>query len=259
MKIAIFDTETTSLDKPFCYNIGYVIVDTDETKTGEWNYLVEREFVIEQVWHNLPLFSTAYYAEKRPLYISAMRAKRAQMVKFGYATQQMIRDFKQYEVEIAFAYNSSFDERVFNFNCDWFKVINPFDDIPVHDIRAYFIKYITNEGADFFDFCERHERFTESGNYSTTAETAFQFFSGISDFEEDHTALSDSYIETYILECCYNAGIDITKELKAPKSVPREQEKHFTLVIKEGENNMTYGYKCKKITYYKKKNMVVLR
>ena len=40
MNIMIFDTETTSLDKPFCYNIGYTIVDTDS-----YCMLVERDFV----------------------------------------------------------------------------------------------------------------------------------------------------------------------------------------------------------------------
>ena len=29
MNILVFDTETISVDKPFCYNIGYAIYDTD--------------------------------------------------------------------------------------------------------------------------------------------------------------------------------------------------------------------------------------
>ena len=61
MKICVFDTETTNLEKPFCYNVGFLIYDTDEQKILE-----KKEFVIEQVWHNIPLFSTAYYADKRP-------------------------------------------------------------------------------------------------------------------------------------------------------------------------------------------------
>ena len=66
MNICVFDTETTSLEKPFCYNIGYLIIDIDTSTT-----LARRSYVVEQVWHNLPLFETAYYANKRPLYVSA--------------------------------------------------------------------------------------------------------------------------------------------------------------------------------------------
>ena len=72
----VFDTETTSLEKPFCYNIGYVIANENEI-------LVKKSFVVEQIWHNLPLFNTAYYAEKRPLYVSAMKARKTVLDKFG--------------------------------------------------------------------------------------------------------------------------------------------------------------------------------
>lgn len=58
--IMIFDTETTSLATPFCYDVGYVIMDT------ETHSLVEKKhFIVEQNWHNLPLFESAYYKEKR--------------------------------------------------------------------------------------------------------------------------------------------------------------------------------------------------
>ena len=44
MNIILFDTETTNLEKPFCYNVGYVIYNTDERKV-----LLARDYVIEQV------------------------------------------------------------------------------------------------------------------------------------------------------------------------------------------------------------------
>ena len=62
MNIIVFDTETTNLEKPFCYNIGYVIANT-ETK----EVLARKEFVVEQIWHNQELFATSYYATKKPI------------------------------------------------------------------------------------------------------------------------------------------------------------------------------------------------
>lgn len=87
--ILIFDTETISTNKPFCYNIGYVIFD-ETTNT----IIEKREFVVEQIWHNTALFETAYFADKRPIYISAMRGKRAKLSKYGHIMNKMSRDIE---------------------------------------------------------------------------------------------------------------------------------------------------------------------
>lgn len=224
MNIVIFDTETTSLDKPFCYNIGYSI------RNEHNEVVVEREFVVEQIWHNLPLFSTAYYAEKRPIYIKRMKARQVVMDKFGYICQQMRRDFKAFEVERAFAYNSSFDEKVFEFNCDWFKCINPFDNIEIVDIRGYVHNYIISE--DYKRFCEKRNLFTESGNYSTTAEAVYQYMFD-NEFIEEHTALADSQIEAEILFACVAWGASLKGNYKTYRSIARNVEK--TLHIQTAE------------------------
>jgi len=229
MNITIFDTETTGLEKPFCYNIGYVIADENGT------ILLEREFVVEQIWHNTALFATAYYADKRPIYVERMRARKVTMDKFGYICQQMIRDFKAFNVERAFAYNSAFDEKVFNFNCDWFKCNNPFDNIPISDIRGYAHEFIVNDW--YLNFCETFGYFTESGNYSTTAETVYRFVSK-TEFEEEHTALSDSKIEKEILFACINHGAEINGDYKARRSIVRNVNK--TLHIQTAEQTDYY-------------------
>ena len=246
MNIVIFDTETTSLDKPFCYNVGYVIVNS---KT--WETLVSRSYVVEQIWHNLPLFQSAYYANKRPLYVAAMRARTTTMDKFGYICQQMIRDFRNFEVTLAFAYNSSFDEKVFNFNCDWYKCNNPFDNVPIKDIRGFVHEFLIDD--QYKKFCDRYEYYTESGNYSTTAETIYRYLTFNTDFEEAHTALEDAKIETAILQAC---NADLTKEYKTKRSIEREEEK--TLHIRTAEQT-DYYFEYSKIRINKQKTEIVLR
>ena len=229
MNIMVFDTETTSLNKPFCYNIGYAICNTD---TGE--ILAEKDFVVEQIWHNIPLFSTAYYADKRPIYVSRMRAKKTKMNKFGYICKEMMRDLNTFNVEYAYAYNSSFDERVFEYNCDWFKCNNPFDMIPILDIRGNVHNSIAFT-QPYKDFCERYNRFTEKGNYSTTAETVYQYMTGITDFEEEHTALADSIIELSILLITVNEyGLEYGREYKTYSSIPRTIEKVLSVTDIDG-------------------------
>ena len=249
MNIVIFDTETTSINKKFCYNIGYVIADGDTSEI-----LLKREFVVEQVWHNDMLFSTAYFADKKPFYVKGMRGRKIKMAKYGYICQQMIRDFKQYEIEYAFAYNSPFDVEVFDFNCDWFKCSNPFDNIPIIDIRGYVHNSIIDD--DFKNWCEVNEKFTDSGNYSTTAETVYQYIINDSDFVENHTALDDSCIEAKILFEAISKGSILGEEYQALRSIPRLSEKTF-MVKKNGET--IFSTECLSITYRKSNNTILLK
>ena len=248
MKLVVFDTETTSLNKPFCYNIGYVIINSEN-----WETLQKRSFVVEQIWHNLPLFSTAYYAEKREIYIKDMKGRKTIMRKFGHICQTMIRDFQHYEVEKAFAYNSSFDEKVFNFNCDWYKCNNPFDNIPISDIRGFVHNFLIND--DFIQFCEQNEEFTETGNYSTTAETLFRFITKQEDFNEAHTALEDSIIEGEILRVCAEQGGKLEEDYKTKISIKREVEKELHIQTAEQTD---YYFSYRKIRINKDKTKIIL-
>lgn len=244
MNIVVFDSETTNIDKPFCYNIGYKIVNVETDTT-----LLQRDYVVEQVWHNPMLFTTAYYADKRPLYVKRMRAKQTIMDKYGYITQQMIRDFKNFKVEIAFAYNSPFDTRVIDYNCDWFKTNTPFDNIPIRDIRGFVHRFIAFT-EEFQDFCDKHRYYTESGNYSTTAETLYRYITNNTEFEEEHTALADSEIEWEILKYCLQKGADITQEYKTYSSIKTNHKQELEIVL----NGTSTKYEYTDRRDYKNKN-----
>lgn len=232
MRVLIFDTETTSIEKPFCYNVGYIIIDTDTRER-----VLAKDFVVEQVWHNPMLFTTAFYADKREIYVNRMRARKTKMDKWGYIMAEMRRDIVAHEITHAYAYNSNFDEGVFTFNCDWFKTLNPFDTVAVHDIRGYVHKFIAFT-TDFQQFCEDNKRFTESGNYSTTAETLFQFITQDTEFEEEHTALADSVIEGDILCDCIDRGAEWEKDGKVYQSIPRPVLRTFEVVDHNGEKHL---------------------
>lgn len=248
MNIIVLDTETTSLDKPFCYNIGYVIADLESAEK-----LVERNFVVEQVWHNLPLFQSAYYADKRCIYVEEMRKRITIMDKWGYIMRQISRDLKTYNVEHAYAYNSSFDDRVLTFNNDWFKTINPFDTIPFHDLWA--MAQCTIVDDEYKAYCDEHEFYTETGNYKTSAEVMTRYISGNEEFIEEHTALSDSRIEfDLLIEMVHNRGANPTYDYPLTKCITREQKNPIKILL-DGEVVVDTEYR----KIWKKKDMSVVR
>lgn len=250
MRICVFDTETTSIDKPFCYNIGYLIADTETAEI-----LCKEEFVVEQIWHNEALFYTAYYADKRPYYVKQMKGKKIALKKWGHIMQRMNRLFKSYNVEYAFAYNSPFDDRVFKFNCDWFKTSNPFENIPIIDIRGYVHSFISCTDH-YTNFCEEHKLFTESGNYSTTAESVYRYLRRNADFIESHTALADAEIEYEILLGTTIFGAVIGEIYPCYTSIPRKKNETLTVITKD---NKYYQFHYDSITINKNKTKIVLK
>ena len=239
MNILVFDTETVDVEHAFCYNVGYTIVNIETREK-----LLKRDYVIEQVWENKMLFSTSYYAEKKQLYINALRGRKASIKHWGHTMQRMIKDIQEYNVEFAYAFNSPFDVRVFDFNSEWFKTSNALDYVKTIDIRGLINKLLFSD--EYKAFCEENGYYTESGNYSGNAETLTKFIRQDIDFVEDHTALSDSLIEAdIILYMIDKYGVDITQEGKVYATVPRETEREMVIVHNGIEHKFTY---LKKLT-----------
>ena len=224
MSYMVFDTETTGLDKPFCYDIGYAIFDNSR------NIMVRKHFIVEQVWHNLPLFESAYYKDKRPQYILLMRQHKAIMDKWGYIMREISRDIRNYEVTDAYAYNSDFDDKVISFNCDWFKCNNPFEQTPIHDIWGYACQYITNTQS-YKNFCEANEFFTDTGNYKQSAEIVYRYLMQDTDFTEAHMGLYDVDIEAIILQYCEDNGATLGQDYKVNKVLPRPRLTPYTIKV----------------------------
>ena len=223
--LIVLDTETTSLDKPFCYDISWCIINSDTQQIVDF-----KANVVEQVWHNLPLFESAYYKEKRPKYIEMMRRHDAVMDKWGYIMRKLKQDIIKYNVTEVYAYNSDFDDKVIAYNCDWFKCNNPLETIAVYDIWGYASEYITNT-AEYKKFCEDNSRFTETGNYKGSAEVVYQFLTDNPNFIEEHMGLFDSEIETEILFACVNKGAKLSTPYKAVKILPRPVLHPFTIKV----------------------------
>lgn len=250
MNICIFDTETVSISNPFCYDIGLIIYNTDTN-----NIELTKNWIIEQVWHNLPLFYSSYFFEKRQKYISMLKGKKIKLDKYGYIMRDISKIFNLFNVDSIYAYNSDFDIRVFNYNCDWYKTQNPIEEKPVFDIRKYAIKTLSQD-LNFQKFCDKNKRITDGYHYSTTAENIYSYITQNKDFVEEHTALKDSYIELEILLYCLNKGCILNTQYNVKNliEVPHKRTLYLT-----DTNNNKHTFSYHKIIISKNKEKILLK
>jgi hypothetical protein len=202
-KIMILDTETVNIEKCFVYDIGFIIAELNEE--GFYLPIEKTQFIIEQVYDNRELFTTAYYNKKREKYTSLMKGKRAKKIKLGYATQSIINTLKKHQIEYIFAYNSNFDKKVFEFNSDYYKIKNPFDKKEFVDILGIANNFIHLTQA-FCVYAMDYNFVNESGFLQTNAEVTFGFLKDNPKFIEEHTSLQDCEIELEILNECIKNG-----------------------------------------------------
>lgn len=195
-KFIIFDTETTGIDNPLIYDIGWRIID----KTG---YVYEQEnFAIREIITNPELMRDAYYHKK--IYINYIEMLASQMIKldsFNFVMKKFNGQVKRHNAKVICAYNLGFDLRALKSTN---MAINSKPFIPVSkklqklDIWQFACETFLNS-RNYKKHASKNGWVSDKGNFKTDAENAYRYLSENHNFIEDHTALSDVIIEQHIL------------------------------------------------------------
>lgn len=218
-----------AIAKPLIYDIGWVICDR------EGNALETKQFLVAEIFSVPPIFNTAYYAEKRPIYLEMLRKGETSIKPWDEIISILIEDMG--EVDAVGAFNSMFD----------FKKAIPFTELyirelysptyyqweqlqrrsaeriadgekpnPNPDFEAEIFRFKGKEyplfclwglatthllnNATYKNKCLEHGLLTNSGTFfKTSAESTFKYLCDKYEFVESHTALDDALIETFIL------------------------------------------------------------
>lgn len=218
-----------AIAKPLIYDIGWTITD----KKG--NITDKKQFLIAEIFSVPSVFNTAYYADKRPLYLDMLRKNETSIKPWDEVMDLLIADMGK--VDGVGAFNSMFD----------FKKAIPFTELYIRELYSttyYQWEQIQRRSAariadgernqpnpdfeaDVFRFrgrvyplfdlwglattylldnptyknkCLEHNMLTNSGTFfKTSAESTFRYLCDKYDFMESHTALDDAEIETFIL------------------------------------------------------------
>ncbi len=168
----ILDTETTYENKEV-FDIGWLICDKNA------RVYEAREFLVQENFNK-----TFYYKTKRPLYVEKIENLSLRILPKAEILEILLKDIVTYGAKV-FAYNSDFDQDALNRLWDY--------ELPMTDIFPYAYNIATQKSY------LRQNRRTPKGNMTMTAENIYQYISLNNEFEEEHTALADCYIEMAIL------------------------------------------------------------
>lgn len=258
-----------AIAKPLIYDIGWTVVDKKGRIYKKKNFLISEIFSVPSV------FNTAYYKEKRPLYIEMLNGGAIDLVTWREATRELVHDMEL--VEGVGAYNAMFDfkkaipftELYINelYSADYqswenlqreictnivngerYQSTKEFEkeifrfrkkEYRLFDVWGLSCNFLLNNDA-YRNACRMNEWQTESGKYfKTSAETAFRFCSKNYNFDESHTALNDAEIESELFAMAVKRNknnIEWGIEFFPFRTLGTVQEFELTFSMKRGKD-----------------------
>lgn len=218
----ILDTETcNTIEQPLPYDIGWVICDS------HGNIYEEKSFIVAETFLDMKdVMSTAYYAEKIPLYWKDVKNGSRIIKPMWTIWHEMNSDIKKYKVKNIGAYNMAFDKRALNnlmryVSKSWLRWWFPFG-VNFICIWNMACEVLMNR-VSYIHFAEDNHYISEANNILTNAEICYRYITNKVDFVESHTGLEDVKIEVAILAECFrqhkkmNMGINTSCWRKVQK------------------------------------------
>lgn len=203
----VFDTETTVLSKdeglanPLIYDIGMAVCD----KKG---YVYEYyNFIVENIFNRKELMNLAFYGNKIPWYEEQIKNGTVLVRSWGQILYNMNKIINRYPNITLSAYNLEFDLRAMAATSRLTKqaryngsIASLFDKpVEFQDIWSLAVEAIYLPQKGYKRFIEQNNLFSPKGNPKTSAEVGYRYIHKDPNFIEDHTALSDVFIEVEIL------------------------------------------------------------
>lgn len=221
------ERQAIAISKPLIYDLGWTVTDKKGRVYARKNFLITEIFSVPSI------FNTAYYKDKRCIYLEKLVAGEIVLTDWKTATAELEKDLA--EVCGVGAYNAMFDyKKAVPFTelyishlyapdfSDWMKAQEKICDriaakvrasegnmemdifrfrgksYPLFDLWGLACKHLLDCDR-YREMCIENEWLTASGKfYKTSAETTYRFITGNTDFDEAHTALDDADIETVI-------------------------------------------------------------
>ena len=206
MYTIVFDTETAnSLDDPFCYDIGWAVIDLDTEEVA-----LTRSYAVAEVFLDEELMTSAYFAEKIPSYWEEIKNGTRTLARLRTIRRRLMMDCKRFGITEMYAHNARFDYRSCNatqryLTSSKYRWFFPYGVRICDTLKMARETFGKNE--EYTSFCDANNYKTKNGQKRYTAEILFRFLSGDNDFEEVHKGIDDVLIEKEILLACRRHGV----------------------------------------------------
>ena len=206
------DTETANgilvndkldLSQSLVYDLGWVVTDKQGRIYEKKSYVVYEIFIGMK-----DVMTSAYYAEKIPIYWEQIKSGERKLANFQTIRREFLNDAKKYGVTQFFAHNARFDLNALN---------NTIRYITKSEKRYFFpygseiwdtlkmARQTIGKQKSYRSYCVRNSYLTKHKvpQVRLTAEILYRYITGNPEFSESHTGLEDVLIETAIMAHCF--------------------------------------------------------
>lgn len=197
-KILVIDTETVGdIPRQICYDVGGLVTDRNGTVYHEFH------FVVKEIFADLELMHTAYYAKKFQTYIDSIYAQDIEPIPFAEVLRKLTAIIDLYDVKAIAAYNLQFDLRAMENTCNALFENRNWLNRDVEKLCIMCAACDILYGKAYCKLARERGWVTDKGNIRTSAECGYRYITGDYEFEEAHRGLDDCRIEKDILAAIY--------------------------------------------------------
>jgi hypothetical protein len=154
------------------------------------------------------MFETAYYSEKRKLYVSALKGKTYKQNYLGNILRQFKKDIAEYNVSMVLGYNVGADLRSIDFTSNYLKLESPLKDTKIIDLMPIVVNTICDTD-DYKNFAKENNLITEKGYYKMSVESVMKYINKNVEFAEKHLGKSDNENEIDLLNYAIEKGASL--------------------------------------------------